>query len=84
MHCMLRADSRAAWMAGNSNEMRMPIMAMTTRSSTKVKAKWRLRKDEGRFNGNDKLRMTDAKLYITPIPVRPAAEPGWLDNTRAT
>ena len=33
-----RADSRAIWTAGSNNPTRMPIIAMTTRSSTRVKA----------------------------------------------
>ena len=36
MHCVRRAASRAACTAGSSNATRMPIMAMTTSSSTSV------------------------------------------------
>src|SRR3990172_5662147 len=36
-HCERRAASRAACTAGNNRAMRMPIMAMTTSNSTKVK-----------------------------------------------
>ena len=32
-----RADSRAAWIAGNNSATRMPMIAMTTNSSTNVK-----------------------------------------------
>ena len=32
-----RADSRTCWTAGSNNPTRMPIMAITTRSSTSVK-----------------------------------------------
>jgi hypothetical protein len=34
---MRRAASRAAWTAGKSNATKMPIMAITTNSSTSVK-----------------------------------------------
>ena len=36
-HWLLRADSRAAWIAGSNNATRMPMMAITTNSSTNVK-----------------------------------------------
>jgi hypothetical protein len=42
-HCDLRAASLAAWTAGKSNAIRTPIIAITTRSSTRVKAKKRFR-----------------------------------------
>ena len=37
LHCILRAASRACWTAGNSNATRIPMMAITTNSSTSVK-----------------------------------------------
>jgi hypothetical protein len=37
LHWLRRADSRAAWTAGNSKAIRMPIMAITTNNSTSVK-----------------------------------------------
>ena len=37
-HCTRRAASRAACTAGKSSEVRMPMIAMTTRSSTRVNA----------------------------------------------
>jgi hypothetical protein len=36
---MRLAASRATWTAGNSNAINTPIIAITTRSSTNVKAK---------------------------------------------
>src|SRR4029079_8715274 len=38
VHCARRADSRADWTAGNSSATRTPMMAITTSSSTRVKA----------------------------------------------
>ena len=35
---MRRADSRAAWTAGSNKATSTPIMAITTKSSTSVKA----------------------------------------------
>src|SRR5262245_12222755 len=37
LHCILRADSRAAFTAGSSIETSTPIMAITTSNSTSVK-----------------------------------------------
>jgi hypothetical protein len=37
MHCDRRAASRAAWIAGKSSATKMPMMAITTSSSTNVK-----------------------------------------------
>src|SRR4051812_18999869 len=39
-HCARRAASRADWIAGSNNATRIPIMAMTTSSSTSVKPRW--------------------------------------------
>ena len=39
VHCVRRAASRAAWIAGNSSATRMPMMAITTNSSTSVNAR---------------------------------------------
>jgi hypothetical protein len=36
MHCVRWADARAAWMAGKSSAIKMPIMAITTNNSTRV------------------------------------------------
>ena len=44
MHLVRRADSRTVWAAGNSIDSRMPIIAMTTSSSTNVNAERRLGK----------------------------------------
>ena len=35
-HCMERAASRAACTAGNNKEIKMPMIVMTTKSSTRV------------------------------------------------
>jgi hypothetical protein len=35
-HCVRRAASRAAWTAGNKIAIRIPMIAMTTNSSTSV------------------------------------------------
>ncbi len=37
MHCIRRAASRADWTAGNSRAIRIPMMAITTKSSIRVK-----------------------------------------------
>src|SRR3954465_1736050 len=37
VHCVRRAASRAAWTAGRSKAMRMPMIAMTTNNSISVK-----------------------------------------------
>ncbi len=39
-HCIRRAASRAACTAGNNNPTSIPIMAMTTKSSTNVNPFW--------------------------------------------
>jgi hypothetical protein len=36
-HCAIRAASRAAWTAGSSRAIKMPMIVMTTKSSTSVK-----------------------------------------------
>src|SRR5687767_425661 len=41
VHCMRRADSRADWTAGSSRATKTPMMAMTTSSSTSLKARIR-------------------------------------------
>ena len=41
-HSSRRAASRAAWMAGNNKAIKMPMMAITTKSSTKVNPRVRL------------------------------------------
>ena len=41
LHCVRRAASRAAWMAGNSKATKIPMMAITTNNSTRVNAAWR-------------------------------------------
>jgi hypothetical protein len=38
LHCVRRAASRAAWTAGSSNAIKIPMIVMTTSNSTKVKA----------------------------------------------
>ena len=38
-HCDIRAASRAACTAGSSNAIKMPMIVMTTKSSTNVKAR---------------------------------------------
>ena len=38
LHCVRRAASRADWMAGSKSATRMPMIAMTTSSSTSVNA----------------------------------------------
>jgi hypothetical protein len=43
-----RAASRAAWMAGNNSATRMPIIAITTNSSTNVNAR-RARENDDRI-----------------------------------
>ena len=37
MHCVRRPLSRAAFTAGSNNPIKMPMMAMTTNNSTRVK-----------------------------------------------
>src|SRR5687767_8889092 len=39
VHCVRRADSRAACTAGKSRAIKMPMMAITTKSSTSVNAR---------------------------------------------
>ena len=47
-HCIRRPDSRADWTAGSSKPTSMPMIAMTTKSSTRVKpGLWRSRRDMG-------------------------------------
>ena len=41
LHCVRREASRTAWIAGRSNATRMPMMAITTNSSTRVKGRWK-------------------------------------------
>src|SRR6187551_419780 len=40
MHCDRRDASRAAWIAGKSKATRIPMIAMTTNTSTRVNARF--------------------------------------------
>src|SRR5262249_5182885 len=48
LHCERAAASRTFWMAGNSNPIRMAMMAITTRSSISVKPRRRTRNERRR------------------------------------
>ena len=39
VHCVRRAASRAAWIAGSSSATKIPMIAITTSSSTSVNAR---------------------------------------------
>ena len=57
MHCMRRAASRAACTAGKSNAIKMPMIAITTNSSTRVKP------CRGR---GERLRFPVANVFLRP------------------
>jgi len=38
--CICRAASRAAWTAGSNNAIKMPMIVITTKSSTNVKPRF--------------------------------------------
>jgi len=62
-----RADSRADWIAGNNSATKTPMMAITTKSSTKVKpVRWFLSECLGKRK--DLTAKRDA--FMTKLPIK--------------
>src|SRR5262245_50255059 len=71
-----RAASRAACTAGNSSATRMPMIAITTRSSTSVKA----RREVGYMGSSCQFSVGEARIRFTVGPICKLAIYGGTDG----